>query len=35
MVGGNTLLEEDPTLTVKSEALREEQAARGVPAEPD
>ena len=29
MVGGRTLLNEDPKLTVKSEALREERVARG------
>lgn len=29
MVGGKTLLEEDPKLTVKSEALRAERVARG------
>ena len=29
MVGGRTLLDEDPKLTVKSEALREERVARG------
>jgi 2,5-diamino-6-(ribosylamino)-4(3H)-pyrimidinone 5'-phosphate reductase len=30
MVGGKTLLEEDPKLTVKSEALRAERVARGL-----
>jgi 2,5-diamino-6-(ribosylamino)-4(3H)-pyrimidinone 5'-phosphate reductase len=34
MVGGRTLLEEDPKLTVKSEALREERIARGAPPNP-
>jgi len=30
MVGGRTLLDEDPKLTVKSEALREERTKRGL-----
>jgi len=30
MVGGKTLLDEDPKLTVKSEALRAERVARGL-----
>ena len=34
MVGGNTLHDEDPKLTVKSEALRAEREARGLPANP-
>jgi 2,5-diamino-6-(ribosylamino)-4(3H)-pyrimidinone 5'-phosphate reductase len=34
MVGGKTLLEEDPKLTVKSEALRAERVARGVTPNP-
>ncbi|HEU0296517.1 MAG TPA: dihydrofolate reductase family protein [Anaerolineales bacterium] len=34
MVGGRTLLAEDPKLTVKSEALRAERVARGVPPNP-
>src|SRR3990172_8546286 len=34
MVGGKTLLEEDPKLTVKSEALRMERVARGLPPNP-
>ncbi|NWG34417.1 MAG: 2,5-diamino-6-(ribosylamino)-4(3H)-pyrimidinone 5'-phosphate reductase [Chloroflexi bacterium] len=34
MVGGRTLLDEDPKLTVKSEALRKERAARGLPPNP-
>ena len=34
MVGGKTLLEEDPKLTVKSDALREERLARGLPPNP-
>ncbi len=34
MVGGRTLLEEDPALTVKSEALRAERAARGLSPNP-
>lgn len=34
MVGGRTLLDEDPKLTVKSEALRAERIARGLPANP-
>jgi 2,5-diamino-6-(ribosylamino)-4(3H)-pyrimidinone 5'-phosphate reductase len=34
MVGGKTLLEEDPKLTVKSEALRAERVARGLPPNP-
>lgn len=34
MVGGKTLLEEDPRLTVKSEALRAERAARGLSPNP-
>lgn len=34
MVGGRTLLDEDPKLTVKSEALRAERIARRLPANP-
>ena len=34
MVGGRTLLEEDPRLTVKSPALRAERVARGLPENP-
>jgi 2,5-diamino-6-(ribosylamino)-4(3H)-pyrimidinone 5'-phosphate reductase len=34
MVGGRTLLDEDPMLTVKSEALRAERVARGLPPNP-
>ena len=34
MVGGRTLLDEDPKLTVKSEALREERLRRGLPSNP-
>ena len=34
MVGGKTLLEEDPKLTVKSEALRVERVARGLTPNP-
>jgi 2,5-diamino-6-(ribosylamino)-4(3H)-pyrimidinone 5'-phosphate reductase len=34
MVGGRTLLAEDPRLTVKSAGLREERLARGVDANP-
>ncbi len=34
MVGGNTLHDEDPRLTVKSEALRAERQQRGLPANP-
>jgi 2,5-diamino-6-(ribosylamino)-4(3H)-pyrimidinone 5'-phosphate reductase len=34
LVGGLTLLEEDPKLTVKSEALRAERVARGLPPNP-
>ena len=34
LVGGRTLLDEDPKLTVKSEALRLERAARGLPPNP-
>ena len=34
MVGGKTLLDEDPKLTVKSEALREERVARGLTPNP-
>ena len=34
MVGGKTLLEEDPKLTVKSEALRAERVARGLAPNP-
>ena len=34
MVGGKTLLDEDPKLTVKSEALRAERIASGLPANP-
>jgi 2,5-diamino-6-(ribosylamino)-4(3H)-pyrimidinone 5'-phosphate reductase len=34
MVGGKTLLEEDPKLTVKSEALRAERVAQGVSPNP-
>ncbi len=34
MVGGRTLLDEDPKLTVKSEALRAERAARGLSPNP-
>ena len=34
MVGGKTLLEDDPKLTVKSEALRMERVARGLPPNP-
>jgi len=34
MVGGNTLHDEDPSLTVKSGALRKERQQRGLPANP-
>jgi 2,5-diamino-6-(ribosylamino)-4(3H)-pyrimidinone 5'-phosphate reductase len=34
MVGGKTLLDEDPKLTVKSEALREERIKRGLTPNP-
>src|SRR5512135_1683018 len=34
MVGGRTLHDEDPRLTVKSEALRLERQARGLPPNP-
>jgi 2,5-diamino-6-(ribosylamino)-4(3H)-pyrimidinone 5'-phosphate reductase len=34
MVGGHTLHDEDPSLTVKSEALRRERQQRGLPANP-
>ena len=34
MVGGKTLLHEDPKLTVKSEELRAERVARGLPFNP-
>ena len=34
MVGGKTLLDEDPKLTVKSEALRAERVERGLPPNP-
>jgi 2,5-diamino-6-(ribosylamino)-4(3H)-pyrimidinone 5'-phosphate reductase len=34
MVGGRTLLDEDPKLTVKSEALRAKRVARGLPPNP-
>ena len=34
MVGGRTLRDEDPKLTVKSESLRTERLARGLPANP-
>lgn len=34
MVGGRTLLDEDPKLTVRSEALRAERVARGLSANP-
>ena len=34
MVGGRTLRDEDPKLTVKSEALRSDRLARGLPANP-
>jgi 2,5-diamino-6-(ribosylamino)-4(3H)-pyrimidinone 5'-phosphate reductase len=34
MVGGKTLLEEDPKLTVKNEALRAERVARGLTPNP-
>lgn len=34
MVGGRTLRDEDPKLTVKSEALRAARLARGLPANP-
>lgn len=34
MVGGRTLLDEDPKLTVKSESLRAERIARGLPPHP-
>ena len=34
LVGGRTLLDEDPKLTVKSDALRAERAARGLPPNP-
>jgi 2,5-diamino-6-(ribosylamino)-4(3H)-pyrimidinone 5'-phosphate reductase len=34
MVGGKTLVEEDPKLTVKSEALREDRVKRGLPPNP-
>lgn len=34
MVGGKTLLDEDPRLTVKSEELRAQRVARGLPPNP-
>ena len=34
LVGGNTLLSEDPRLTVKSAALRDERVARGLSPDP-
>lgn len=34
MVGGHTLLDDDPKLTVKSEVLREERVSRGLPPNP-
>jgi len=34
MAGGRTLLDEDPKLTVKSESLRAERVARGLPPNP-
>jgi 2,5-diamino-6-(ribosylamino)-4(3H)-pyrimidinone 5'-phosphate reductase len=34
LVGGRTLLDEDPKLTVKSEALRRERVERGLPPNP-
>ena len=34
LVGGRTLLDEDPKLTVKSEALRAERVARGLAPNP-
>src|SRR4030067_3360810 len=34
LVGGHTLLDEDPKLTVKSEALRAERVRRGLPPNP-
>src|SRR5512142_1139733 len=34
MVGGHTLHEEDPRLTIKSEALRQARQARGLPPNP-
>jgi 2,5-diamino-6-(ribosylamino)-4(3H)-pyrimidinone 5'-phosphate reductase len=34
LVGGRTLLDEDPKLTVKSEALRAARLARGLPPNP-
>jgi 2,5-diamino-6-(ribosylamino)-4(3H)-pyrimidinone 5'-phosphate reductase len=34
MVGGRTLLDEDPKLTVRSEALRAERVAHGLPPNP-
>lgn len=34
MVGGKTLLDEDPKLTVKSESLRAERVERGLPPNP-
>src|SRR5262245_634750 len=34
LVGGNTLLDEDPKLTVKSEALRAERVGRGLAPNP-
>src|ERR1041384_3211883 len=34
MVGGRTLLDEDPKLTVKSETLRAERVARGLSPNP-
>lgn len=34
LVGGRTLLDEDPKLTVKSEALRAERTTRGLPPNP-
>ena len=34
MVGGHTLLDEDPKLTVKTEELRAERKARGLPENP-
>jgi 2,5-diamino-6-(ribosylamino)-4(3H)-pyrimidinone 5'-phosphate reductase len=34
MVGGKTLLDEDPKLTIKSEALRAERVSRGLPPNP-
>jgi 2,5-diamino-6-(ribosylamino)-4(3H)-pyrimidinone 5'-phosphate reductase len=34
MVGGHTLLDEDPKLTIRSEALRSERASRGLTPDP-